>query len=85
VVWLLRTDSIGEDGLLRTDAERISPQLAVPVLSPGRYCIEVWHTSEGAPIRTFYDKVADEVMGLMIRVPPFTGDVAIAIRAVGKA
>jgi mannan endo-1,4-beta-mannosidase len=85
VVWLLRTDSIGEDGLLRTDAERISPHVVVPGLSPGRYCIEVWHTSEGAPIRTFYDKVADEVMGLMIRVPPFTGDVAIAIRAVGKA
>jgi mannan endo-1,4-beta-mannosidase len=84
VVWLLRTDAIGQDGLLRRDAKVISPQVVVPGLGPGRYCMEFWDTGEGMLTRKFYDKLTDDVTGLTIRVPAFTGDVAIAIQAVGK-
>jgi mannan endo-1,4-beta-mannosidase len=79
VIWLLRRDTIGEDGMMHPGAEPVSPSIAVPGLSPGRYSVTVWNTLEGRAYATFeVAKGAEPVLHL--QVPPFATDVALAIR-----
>ena len=78
LVWLLRTDARGSKGMLRQDANPISPQVRVPGLGAGRYRITAWDTRAGATLgATEADGGGD---GLSITVPPFAADVALAIQ-----
>ncbi len=79
VMWLLRTDTIGEGGMLRRAAEPESPSIAVPGLSPGRYNVTAWNTREGRPWATYEVESGAEPV-LHLQVPSFTADVALAIR-----
>jgi hypothetical protein len=78
LLWLLRTDSLGFDRMLRRDAAPLAPKLRVPGLAAGRYRITGWETEAGAPMGSF-DAVSDGT-ALLVAVPPFTRDIAIAIR-----
>jgi mannan endo-1,4-beta-mannosidase len=79
VVWLVRRDGVGKDGMLRRDAEPISPDVRVPGLRTGRYSVTAWNTLEGQSYAKFE---VEKGMGafLMLQVPPFTADIALAIR-----
>src|SRR5256885_15209852 len=42
VLYLLRTDTIGPNGMLRTDAAPLAPTVTVPDLEPGIYRSVAW-------------------------------------------
>jgi mannan endo-1,4-beta-mannosidase len=79
VVWLLRRDSIGRNGMLRPDAEPISPEVRVPGLGPGRYCVTAWNTLEGRSCAEFAVEKGGEPF-LRLQTPPFAADLALAIQ-----
>ena len=79
VIWLLRNDSISQNGTLRTDAEPVDLTVRVPRLSSGRYCATGWNTLEGRTCATLEAKKGPEPF-LQLRVPPFAADLALAIR-----
>lgn len=79
VVWLLRKDSIGQDGMLHPDAEPISPTIRVPGLGSDRYCVTVWNTLEGRSCVEFEVEKGGEPL-LRLQLPPFATDVAVAIQ-----
>lgn len=78
VVHLLRRDTLAPDGRLRPDAPPITPSLILPGLDPGRYRITAWDTDRGAPAGV----VEAEARGgrLTFFTPPFTRDLALAVR-----
>ncbi len=79
IIWLLRKDTIGQNGTLRTDAEPVDLTVRVPRLSSGRYCATGWNTLEGRTCATLKAKKGPEPF-LQLRVPPFAADLALAIR-----
>ncbi|WP_246736427.1 hypothetical protein [Enterovirga aerilata] len=79
VVWLLRTDILGRDGMLRRNAGPIGASLRVPGLRAGRYQVTAFDTRAGR-IASSEAAVAGEG-GLTLRAPPFAADLALAIRA----
>ncbi len=79
VIWLLRRDSVGENGMLRADAEPISPEIRVPGLGPGRYRVTAWNTLEGRACGEFAVEKRDQPL-LRLQTLPFTADVALAIQ-----
>ncbi len=78
VVWLLRRDTIGEDGMMHPGAEPVSLSIGVPGLSPGRYNVTAWSTLEGRAYATCQVEKGAEP-ALHLQVPPFAADVALAI------
>jgi len=78
LVWLLRRGPLDPKGMLRRDAEPISPRVRVPGLKAGRYRITAWDTRAGAVVGAFEADGGDG--GLAISAPPFVSDVALAIR-----
>jgi mannan endo-1,4-beta-mannosidase len=79
IVWLLRKDTIGQNGTLCADAEPVDLTVRIPRLSPGRYCVAGWNTLEGRTCATFEAAKGPEPF-LQLRVPPFGADLALAIR-----
>ncbi len=79
VVWLVRRDGVGKDGMLRRDAEPVGLGVRVPGLGCGRYSVTAWSTREGRPCAKFEVEKGAEPL-LMLQVPPFTTDLALAIR-----
>jgi mannan endo-1,4-beta-mannosidase len=79
VVWLLRKDTIGRDGRLRRDAEPLSAEVRVPGLAAGRYVATAWDTAAGEG-RGEWEAEATGGEGLLLRLPPFTTDLAVAVR-----
>lgn len=79
LVWLLRTDCIGRDGMLRRDALPIDVRLTVPGLAEGRYGITTFDTRAG---RSTGETAAVVQAGgpLAIDLPPIATDMAVAIR-----
>ena len=47
VVWALRTDILGTDGLLRRDAAPVAGAVELPDMEAGRYRITAWDTAAG--------------------------------------
>ena len=80
LVWLVRTDTIGADGLVRPDAVPIALELRVPGLAPGRYRVTPWDTRVGAA------REAGEIIveGSEARVPVkgLATDLALAVTRV---
>ena len=79
VIWLLRKDSIGRNGMLCTDAKPVELRIRVPGLSAGRYSITGWDTREGRMCAVFEAK-KESGPCLQVQVPPFITDLALAIR-----
>jgi mannan endo-1,4-beta-mannosidase len=79
VIWLLRTDSIGRNGTLCTDAKPVDVHVRVPGLFAGHYSVTGWDTREGRVCAEFEAKKGNEAC-LQVHVPPFATDVALAIR-----
>ena len=81
VVWLLRKDTVGPDGMLRRDAAPVRLHLRVPGLAAGRYDVTAWDTVAGRPSERFPAEAKGA--GLRLDVPPFAAHLALAIRAAG--
>ena len=79
VLWLLRNDSIGRDGMLERDREPLRLSIRVPGLAVGTYRVTAWDTCAGAPVSEFaidaYDGSFD------FQTPAIHADLAFAIRA----
>jgi mannan endo-1,4-beta-mannosidase len=77
LVWLVRHDSIGEDGCLRHDVEPIAANVTVPGLADGTYRIRGWDTASGSLAEEF----TAEVIGgsLQLTPAPILTDRAFAI------
>lgn len=79
VVWLLRTDSIGADGLVRKDVAAKTIDFIVPDFNRGHYQVVTWNTSKGeAEYVLQLEHPADGP--LRLQTPPVKTDVAFAIR-----
>jgi mannan endo-1,4-beta-mannosidase len=77
IVWLVRKDTIGGDGLLRRDAPPITPHVLIPGLRAGRYRVSAWDTLTGSG-RGSFDVVGGDGP-LAFWTPPFATDLALAI------
>jgi mannan endo-1,4-beta-mannosidase len=77
LVWLLRHDSIGKDGLLRRGVEPIAAELTVPSLADGSYRVRGWDTETGTPAGEVAAEAKDGKLGLT--TAPILTDRAFAI------
>jgi mannan endo-1,4-beta-mannosidase len=81
VLYLLRGDTIGPDGMLDRAAAPIAPGLLLPDMAPGGYCVTAWdpagaravasaaHLHPGGPLR--------------VEASSFRTDLALAVRRIG--
>lgn len=79
VVWLVRRDTIGPNGMLRAGAAPVPAALQLPGLARGTYRVIAWDTAAG---RQTAEWQANSDGWLKLDVPPFSADVALAIRGV---
>ena len=79
VCWLVRTDSIGADGLLRQDAPPVPVSIALPGLRAGPYRMTVWDTRAGA-VSASLDVIHDGDSPFRVALPPIRSDFAVAVR-----
>ncbi|MGI8992069.1 MAG: hypothetical protein ACR2I2_21135 [Bryobacteraceae bacterium] len=81
VLWMLRADSIGPNGMLDRTREALRPTIRVPGLSPGRYRVTGWDTLAGAAVSSMdLNLAAGELLRFEV---PITTDLAIAVRHIG--
>ena len=76
VVWLLRTNAVGKDKMLRNDVESGAFEIIIPLLQAGKYLITLWDTGGGEVIDKF-EQVNYEEMTL--RLPGVIADLAVAV------
>jgi len=80
VVWLLPRGPLLPDGRLDASASPRPATLRVPGLMPGRYRLTLWDTREGQKLGEA--EAASLGNGVLAtRLPPFSGDLALAARA----
>ncbi len=79
IFWLLRKDSIGPGGRLRTDAKPLCPIVRLPFLQEGVYSVSVWDTLTGNE-RTVFSVSHLHSGPLEIHSPPIITDLAFAVR-----
>ena len=78
VLYLLRTDTIGPDGMLRADAAPLAPTVTVPDLEPGVYRSVAWDTCVGRPLAT---REMEHPGGtLALPLAGLVSDMAVAVR-----
>jgi mannan endo-1,4-beta-mannosidase len=78
VLWLLRTDCIGRDGIL-APGEPLQVNVSVPGLEPGRYTVTTFDTKRGATDEVQESRVSIDGR-LRFDVNDLRADVAVAIR-----
>ncbi len=84
VVWLLRRGPLTRDGRLCRETRAEGVHVEVPGLDAGCYRVTAWDTREGSALGEH--EVRHPVPGPMcLPVPPFAGDVALALRRTGPA
>jgi hypothetical protein len=77
LAWLLRTDSLGPDGRLRTDAPQRQAAVTLPSLAAGRYRVVLFDTQRGEAIA---DRECVHVAGdLQVFCGEVRCDVAVAV------
>ena len=76
VVWLLRRGPLGRDGRLAADPA--SATVDVPGLGCGTFAVTAFDTAAGTAGETW--TVRCDGVRLRLHVPPFAGDVALAVR-----
>jgi hypothetical protein len=83
VLYLLRADTIGPDGMLRTDPAPLAPTVAVPGLAAGAYRAVMWDTRAGRPLAT--RDLAHAGGTLALPLEGLVSDMAVAVRHTGPA
>lgn len=80
VLWLLRTDAIGTDGMLDRSRPPMGVRVSVPGLVRGRYVVVYWDTEKG---RTVCEAEIEHggSGACTLDPPPFAADLAIAVRS----
>jgi mannan endo-1,4-beta-mannosidase len=81
VIWLLRQDTLGKEGMLQTDVEARCPSLQIPAPGAGHYRVTAWDTRSGHSLGTFELSHSGENV-LSFTTPPITTDLALAINRV---
>jgi mannan endo-1,4-beta-mannosidase len=81
VVWLVRSDTIDEAGMLSGGAAPVHVRLRLPGLAPGSYRIVPWDTVAGSRERAI--QAHTDGAGLAFEAPFFTADLALAITPAG--
>lgn len=77
VVWLLRRNSLGADGKVRSDAVPVEAAVSVPGLDDGEYRVRGWNTLTGVPMEEQYVWARDRVLPFISG--PIVTDRAFAI------
>jgi hypothetical protein len=79
VIWLLRTDTVGADGMIDRTQPSVAACLAVAGFGPGRYHVTYWDTELG---RALGEAELDHngKGPLTLAAPPIRADLAIAVR-----
>jgi len=80
LVYLLRTDSLGRNGMLDRGAPPITAILRIPGLAPGAYRATPFDPVEGRALQPVDAQAGPD--GLTLTTPPFVGDLALAVRRV---
>jgi hypothetical protein len=79
VLWLLRTDTIGNDGMLRQDPAPLAAEVIIRSLRPGEYRVTPYDTRAGKPLaRPAAARAADGSPRLA--APAIETDLAFALR-----
>jgi hypothetical protein len=78
LAWVVRSDMIGPDGMLRRDGTPLKPALKLPDMERGRYRITAWDTLAGAAVLGFEREHAGGA--LVVDTPPIAADMAFAVR-----
>jgi hypothetical protein len=81
VLYFLRSDSIGPDGMLERASWPISPTVALPDMAPGSYRIVAWDTVAGRACE--HSTLQHGGGPLVLRAGRLVADRAIAVRALG--
>ncbi|SHE40040.1 hypothetical protein SAMN05444008_101344 [Cnuella takakiae] len=80
ILWLLRKDSIGKNGMLRTDVEPLSGCVHLPLTAAGNYRLTTWDTRKGVVLQNLE---AHHEGGKELCLPwTVTTDVAMVVRRV---
>jgi hypothetical protein len=77
VIWLLRKDVTGKDGMLHRATAPISVRADSSNVAPGLYRVTAWDTSAETQRGWF-----EVPCGSHCETVPFTGDLAVAVRRV---
>ena len=80
LVWLLRRNTLANDGRVDPTAEPRAPQITVPGLKPGRYRVTGWDTTAGIEVETIEATASDGQ--LRFTPAPIVADRAFAIRTI---
>ena len=79
LLWLLRTDAIGANGIIERTSPPIHLRVSVPDLRSGTYRITYWDTKNGRAVaKAEHDH--DGMGTLTLEPPPIAADLAIAFR-----
>ena len=79
VLWLLRTDAIGTDGMIDRARPAVSVRISVPGLAHGRYAVVYWDTEKGRAVCEAEIEHGGDA-AFTLAPPPFAADLAIAVR-----
>jgi len=77
LLWLLRRRSLAADGRVRTDAEPLAAQVALPGLAAGSYLVRGWDTASGAPAEELWGEAREGALRFI--TAPIVADRAYAI------
>ena len=80
IVYLLRRDALGKNGMLDRDATPLQLSLRLPVLHPGRYRVVAWDTIAGRQISSTCHAFESAGENKALAVPALHGDLALAIQ-----
>jgi hypothetical protein len=83
VVYLLRRDTIGKDGLTDRNAKAIVTDVRIPGLNAGAYKITAWDTQKGFSKQFDIAQFTDD--GMVIETPPFVTDLVLAVSPLRRA
>ena len=79
VIWQLRTDAIGSDGLLRANATPRSVRVSVSGMEAGMWLVTPYHTGTGRALETAQVRSGAD-RSLTFSTPPIATDLAFALR-----
>jgi mannan endo-1,4-beta-mannosidase len=80
IVWLLRTDTIGQDGRLQEGPRALPVTLAVPALGAGCYQVTTWDTHTGCALNS-REITHQDAAALCVEIA-LTTDLAVAVRKI---
>lgn len=83
ILWLLRTNAVGKNRMLRADADAKPSHASIPFLTKGRYLITLWNTVTGSATNSFKINHAG-LSSLRLPLPAVKTDIAIAIRCLNR-